>query len=60
MVHVDKLEGERRGHAQRVFVGTIEQNPASQYIIIGQYTMHILIDHVIHIDVGVVEVHTVK
>ena len=60
MVHVDAAEGERRCHAQGVFVGAIEKHPTCQHVILGENTVYILIHHFVHVDIGMVQFHTVQ
>ena len=60
MVHVDALECERCGHTQRVFARSVEQDASSQHVIVFQHAMHIVENHVTHVDVILVQVHTVQ
>ena len=60
MMHMDEFEGERRGHFQGVFRCTIKQDPATQHIILGQHSMHVLEVHVTHVDIVLVKVHAVQ
>ena len=60
MVHVDAPDGEGSGHTQGILAGSIEEDTSTQHIIVGQEAMHISEHHVAHIDIILIQVHTVQ
>ena len=60
MMHVDAPECQGRGHPQCASVDTIEEHTAAQHIIPCQQAMHIVENHIAHLHIILVQVHTVQ